>query len=282
MHNHYVPRHYLRLFESEDNPGMVWRYVRVKDEFILLPIMTVGLEVDFYSEEDERWLNEDIEIPAQDPLKKLREGKYISDQSKHHIARYLNSMINRGPRTRQKLLDMVPTERSILLEEIRRESRQLAPRFAPTEAEVLRQIDDYESKTAGTPLSRTNDIVRLQWVSPEVIHTILNMTWKVLIASGSERFLTGDNPVFFPEELGLQNPDSEFSFPLSPKLALHGSGQKSTDYFIAPVFASSAQTKEINRRTIFWADRFVFSHLEASWVRAVANNSPRQWNRILI
>src|SRR5208337_5037438 len=62
--------------------------------------------------------------------------------------------------------------------------------------------------------------------TPQVIEAIRNMTWCFLMFSGPPAFLTSDNPVFFFESIGLGNPISELTFPISSSIALWASWRK--------------------------------------------------------
>ena len=73
--------------------------------------------------------------------------------------------------------------------------------------------------------------------------------------------ITGDNPVFFTDEIGLTHLDGDLSFPISSEAALHASWIPGpAGLMFVPGSESVAQ--EINRRTFCAAERFLFSSKE--------------------
>ena len=279
MGQHYVQQSYLRCFGTPEDPDKIWMYNKSSKEFKRLPIKNVAQSSGFYSEEDERALSEKIEGPAQGPLEQLRNGQRLQVQGRLAVTVYLESMIKRVPHTRKKMLGMAPKEKTKLLAELRENPELLAPRFNLTSAELLRVMEQWEQKFDSKPLSIKDDIIRRQWFSLDVINCIFSMTWRVVQADESNRFLTSDNPVFFGQGYGLKKSYGEFSFPLSSDVSLHGSWQGSRGGLIF-VQATPAQVKEINRRVVFGAERLVFYHKKACWVSVVAEKRQPRLNRI--
>ncbi len=279
MGQHYVPQHYLRCFATPDDPNFIWMYDKTSKKFNRLPIQNVAQSSEFYSEEDERALSEIIEQPAQAPLEQLRKGQQIDDRGRLAVTVYLESMIKRVPNMRKKLLALVPQEKDKLLAKNRENPESLASRVNLTLEQVLPLIDQWEHKFDSQRLSVRDDLIRRQWSSQEVIECISSMTWRVIKADDSHHFLTGDNPVFFDRGYGLNPPDGEFSFPLSSDVALHGSWQGPPEGLLF-VRANPVLVKEIDRRVIFSAERFVFCHEKASWVSVVAEKPKIRLTRI--
>ena len=279
MGHHYLPQHYLRCFSTPDNPDYIWMYDKSSKEFKRLPIQNVAQSSEFYSEEDERALSEKIEQPAQAPLKQLRKGQQVDVRGRLAVTFYLESMIKRVPHIRNSMLEIAPQAKANLLAEIRGNPESLASRSNLTQAQVLHQIDQWEHEFDSNRLSGRDDLIRRQWSTRALIECIFSMTWRVIRADGSHHFLTGDNPVFFDKGYGLKPPYGEFSFPLSSDVALHGSWQGPSAGLLF-VQSNPALVKEINRRVIFNAERFVFYHEKASWVSVVAEKQKPRLNRI--
>ena len=131
--------------------------------------------------------------------------------------------------------------------------------------EVLDQSDKWEKQHEEGPPQLKDDAVRKQFVPQMLVDTVDSMTWRVISAPKSESFLTGDNPLFTPEGSRTGRPHGEFSIPLSSRVALHGSWQEAKNK-LCFVNGSPSLVKEINRRSVANAQRFVFYHLRASWV----------------
>ena len=282
MGQHYVPQHYLRCFATPDTPDHIWMYDKNSKEFKKLPIQKVAQSKRFYSEEDERALSENIEQPAQAPLEQLRKGQPIDDRGRRAVTVYLESMIKRGPHTRNSMLKIAPQAKDKLLARIRGNPELLASLALMcnlTQEEVLHGVEQWEQKFDSEPLSERDDLIRRQWSSLVVLDCIFSMTWRVVRADDSHYFITGDNPVFFDEGYGLKPPDGEFSFPLSSDVSLHGSWQGP----LGGLFFDRAKpehVKEIGRRVISSAERFVFCHEKASWVPEVAKKPKIRLTRI--
>ena len=275
MGQHYVPQHYLRHFATPEDPNNIWMYDKNSNELKQLPIKNVAQSKGFYSAQDERALSVGIEGPAQGPLDQLRNGQQIGVEGRRAVAVYLDSMLKRGPRTRRKMLEKAPQKKKELLASIRKSPNSRASKSNLTPAEPLHRVEQWEQEFDSNPLSLKDDLIRRQWVSPVVIGCISSMTWRVIKADDSNRFLTSDNPVFFFEGCGLSPTFGEFSFPLSSDVALHGSWQGTREDLLF-VQARPVLVKEIDRRAAFMAERFVFYHHNASWVPKVADKlSPR-------
>ena len=107
--NHYIPKEYLRHFASPNDPEKV-SYVRqaVGTDWILTNVVNAGVWTDFYSDEDEQWLSDEVEFPASFALTKLRSGQPIDTDERHQVALYWESMIKRVPSTRRELLKGAP------------------------------------------------------------------------------------------------------------------------------------------------------------------------------
>ena len=279
MGQHYVQRHYLRCFGTPEDPNYIWMYDKSLKTFKRLPVKNVAQSRGFYSKEDERALSETVEQPAQAPLGQLRNSQPVEVQGRRAVAVYLESMIKRGPHNRNKLLAMVPQVKDELLLRIRGHRELLAGKFNLTEAELLLEIEQWEQSFDSNPLSAQDDLISRQWRTEDLIRCIFSMTWRVIKADGANRFLTSDNPVFFDEGYGLKRPDGEFSFPLSSDVALHGSWNGQREGLLI-VHKEPGVVKELNRRTAFMAERFIFYHRTARWVSVVAKKQQPSLNRL--
>ena len=98
-------------------------------------------------------------------------------------------------------------------------------------------------------------------------------------ATTTDRFVTSDNPAFFFEGLGLGSPDSELTFPLSPELALLADWQ-GTPFSTSVFGAKPGLVREVNRRVVSGAERFIFSHAPQPWLPKVAGKGNPYLSRI--
>jgi hypothetical protein len=146
---------------------------------------------------------------------------------------------------------------------------------------------------------KVNPVVSLRVVfglAPELLPILYYMRWKILTTTGDDLFLTSDNPVVYVDPtaehrgfwgVGLMNRGLELTFPISPQkclLATHDLAltQKldscSTPAEAGRVIASaqpkmsyedalSVHVREINRRTVHAATRWVFSSTNGESLR---------------
>ena len=69
--NHYIPKAYLRHFASPNDPDKVHVFDKESERWMLTNVVNAGVWNDFYSDEDEKRLSDEIEFPANSALTKL-------------------------------------------------------------------------------------------------------------------------------------------------------------------------------------------------------------------
>ena len=97
--NHFIPRSYTRGWATD---GHVWRYHLLAPgadvpEWERFPVLRFGRFRDLYtsvrtgadSDEDERWLNEEVEDPAAEPLRKVRNDQKLTREEWRRLTRYI-------------------------------------------------------------------------------------------------------------------------------------------------------------------------------------------------
>ncbi len=104
------------------------------------------------------------------------------------------------------------------------------------------------------------------------------MSWHLIPAQQGMHFLTCDTPAHIFESLGLRSPGAEFTITLSKDFALVA--ENTHNYGVYYNNTSSQLTKEINRRILSHAERFVFSSFKADWIAQVAHKEIPNLNRI--
>lgn len=269
---HYVPQHYLKGFESPGDPGTIWTYDKVLKQLKRIPIKVVAQEPGFYDAKTESDLNTEIERPALSSLGRLRRRETVDQDDRLRLAIYTASMMMRVPRRRRKALEMVPSVLADTVAGVRKRLEEWASSTDADQALVARRFTELEAahKSFGRePPSEVIDQVRSPWPLQRVVELIFTMTWRVIVADASNRFLTSDNPAFFFEGHGLRRPEAEISFPLASDVALHCSWQGSLEQLLF-VQAKPPLVKEINRRVASGAERFVFYHERANWIPVLA------------
>ncbi len=121
--------------------------------------------------------------------------------------------------------------------------------------------------------------VRSPWPSEQVHELAMRKTWRLLVAKGPESFVTSDCPAVFFEGIGLSSPDSELTIPLSPTIALiadHKGAKASLHVFNV----RNQMIREVNRRVVAHAERFIFAATPQPWVSLVAHKARPYLSRI--
>ena len=281
MGHHYLPRRYLRHFAVGDEPDFIWMYDMQTGKSRKLPIKNVAQSPGFYSDADEVALAQRIESPAEAPLNLLRDGQRLDAAQRKLVAVYLESMMKRVPGFRRLLLQVIREDGGEAFEEIRKDPQGWASQrgLKVSTEEILRDVEEWEAGFDQESISLKDDLLRGQWTTPLMVRTLLTMTWRITRTDLSNGFLTGDNPMFFHKTYGLRQKEAEITFPLSSRVALHGSwdGRKGGLEFVE---ARPTLVKEINRRIVCNAGRFLFLHRNAEWVWTVADKPHIRLNRI--
>jgi hypothetical protein len=168
----------------------------------------------------------------------------------------------------------VPLSRSKALTEVRENGRELVRRLAAENnhsdewiSERFGWIDAATEKFAKDTPREVIEQMNNPFPSQIIVAALLGMTWRVLETSGPQFFITSDNPAahFRWEGYGLGGQETELAFPLSPTAALHGSRHRvSRNFARLPVHQKTV--REINKRLVSQASRFVFTHDKPSWL----------------
>lgn len=276
MGKHYVPQAHLRRFQIEDAPGFVWMFDKQTKCFAKASISKVAQERDFYSTEVEFALNEEVERPGNVVLEKLIRGGSLENRERTQLSLYLMIMATRGPRRRKKASELVPEALGEVVNEVREylevysrgngETAELAKRrleeLSTVHAKFTEQIPDNISEMIRTPFS-----------SERTVESIHNMMWHIVRTTTSMPFVTCDTPAHIFDCYGVGTLNSEFTFPISKEVALIGEHQH--PFGVVFETAKPQLVKEINRRVLSHAERFVFSASRETWIEQVAlKNDP--------
>lgn len=280
MGKHYVPQEYLRGFGSSPDRTLIWMYDKRSSEWTNPAISKAAQERDYYPPEIEAELNQQIEGPGHKTMKALRAGQTLGSTEWSDLLLYIAVMLMRVPRKRRKGREAVPQVLESTLSRFRGEIESLRHSGNVNRVSAaLDLLDRLEAQYTVTPPDSVQEQISSPWPSDKIAGAVGSMTWRLVAIPGNHHLITSDNPAYFFESLGLGNIDSELTFPVSPTLALMGSrqGQPQT---VLEVTAKPALVKEINRRMVSGAERFVFTHKKASWIEAVASKSNPSLNRI--
>lgn len=281
MGKHYVPQAHLRRFQIDDSPGFVWMYDKQTEKFSKAAVKKVAQEADFYPEEVEKALAEVVERPANMCIDKLLRKEKLDNGERTSLSLYMLIMATRGPRQRRKSLELAPKVLKGVVDETRQEIEKAAGNRSESE-QSQRQLE--ELKAAEERFSKQLpenlvELIRTPFWSEQTVEGLHNMRWHILPAPGGTHFVTADTPAHFFECWGVGNAESEFTFPISRDFALIGEHQNS--WGLAFDKPQVQLAREINRRILSHAERFVFSPMKAPWIPTVAHKSDPYLSRIL-
>ncbi|MCH7685784.1 MAG: DUF4238 domain-containing protein [Planctomycetes bacterium] len=287
MGKHYTPQEYLRAFADPYSPNLIWQFDKQTGTFssTAISIKKVAQQRDFYSQEDEDKLTKLVENPGNAVLRKLRSENFIlSDGERVALSVYMATTITRIPKNRIRARELAPQVLSKVTEELREKIR-LTEKSGLIGAEVaekgLTETDALKAKYTKEMPQEIEAQIDSPWPSQRMFQTIYDMEWRFLKANSSHYFLTSDNPAYFFDTWGLKNDNgkSELTFPISSKVVLLASWtpiRRPADRIVK----DAKIAKEVNKRMIVGATRFVFSRTKANWIAKVAQKEVADLNRI--
>lgn len=279
---HYVPQRYLRGFQIDDpllREPHIWRFDKETQQAKALPIRVVAQEPEFYSDVDEKNLNLIAEKPGSAVIEKIRRGEAMNAEDRVRMAYYVATMSRRVPAARNYAVGKIPEVMPAAFEQTRRETIESGKKGELSEAEVANTIaalNEAEEGFLKEPPQELIDELHTPWPMKVLVELIYNMHWRIMRCSGSSKYLTSDNPVFFFRRFGLGYKRNELTMPLCSDLLLHCSWNPTTNWNIRS--ATEQQVKEFNRRCACGATRWVFYHCRADWILSVAQNHESQLN----
>ena len=263
MLNHIVPRKLLQGFEDEPESGTVWQFDKQTSEWSSkpLPIRVLGAENDYYTDDDEKALGDEVEGRANRYIDEIRQGNPVRAEAAGPLTDYMLCQISRGAKAKRTVNEIRPRE----LETLKREFE--AHPEAPNNPVLINEINNLlnEWKKNGMPPEverRLNYPLRAK----RFRHLVLKMHLKVLQSPGQD-IITSDNPTIYNKAIGIAHPESLIILPLAPGVALEWSwtghpGSSGRVHHTAP-----ARARSINRTTVQWAERFIFAGRPEPYVR---------------
>jgi hypothetical protein len=262
---HYIPQFYLKGFT---NDGKIWVHDRrVRRSFVSKP-KSIANENGMYSNEIEIVLNEMIELPAMPAIASIRNFEPITREERSAFAHYIVALIKRVPegriRSHYLLGDVVEKERIQLLRELDAIEQEKLGNSVSIST-VRERINNYLDAVKHDPPAEYWHSRLVPEDNALMVTELEKMTWSFLRSTDSA-FLTSDNPVFFFTEIGIGNPLSELSFPISSSVCLWACRQRTTQFEQCKI-ASHSFVKEINRRTASNATRYIYSAESTGWIR---------------
>jgi len=262
---HYVPKLYLRGFANRDE--RLWAFDRAARRCFWSTIDNVAQQSKFYSDELEQIFCSEVETPAAPVFRAIRERDGIDSNGKEIIARYLAAQLKRVPAGKQRYHEIFPAVATEMLSGVSSRIDSLVeenPSLVEIGKRRKAEVDELLERYARDP----PNAIWYDTIGPKYLDTIADairtMNWRFFCIKDNSQFLTSDNPVFFFSGLGLGGADSQLSFPVVHDIVMCADRRFGSDLQFFE--ASSQLVKEVNRRTISVASRFVYARDNEPWV----------------
>lgn len=280
--HHYIPKFYLEGFIDLRNKPYLWIYEKGGKNIIKASAKDIAVEKHYFSflnpqgRRDSETIENalaDIESRGATVFKKIFNGKALSKDDKTIFALFLSLMMTRVPNFRDNIaimLEGIIRRISLMMASHKRGFENSIRRFEQDTGtkinipiEELRQfmLDETKYKIEINPqfslamaMSNLDTLTRI----------FFDMKWTFIKATNDYKFLSGDNPLYYCDPthdprsfygVGLANKNVEVTLPLSREVALFASWRGFSGY----VQGKNSHVKNINKRTILAASRFVFA-----------------------
>ncbi|HWB11073.1 MAG TPA: DUF4238 domain-containing protein [Pirellulales bacterium] len=280
MGHHYVPRQHLRRFAVSGANNCVWMYDKQTRRFCQAGIASVAQESEYYDPEIEKALADVVEGPGKIAIDKLLNREKIDNAERSSLSLYFMIMVTRGPRQRRKSLEHSPEILAQIISDTEVEIRQwIADEPGnPMAHRRLQELEEVRAKFSAELPQGVIDQVRRPFWSERTVGCIHNMFWHIVPAPPGAHFVTSDTPAHFFECFGVGTLESEYTITLSKDFALIGERRRNAGIGYEKPQARIA--REINRRILSHAERFVFSPSKGDWIETVVQKKAPYLSRI--
>lgn len=267
----------------KDEKGLINAYDKEDNKMFSAKPENIAFEKHYYKIDDEtneadpeliENLFSRIETYGGSAIKKILSKDSLNDKEKSNLFTFIACMFIRGPNYRSNV-------DGVFEEFVKQKSKYLASNksyFNKNVDQILKkkflgeavpseQIRQYILN--GEYSININPMVSIYSGLKSILvfgDILFHMNWNFCMATEEWRFLTCDNPVFVFDPtydpkgmtgVGFMNKNVEITFPISKDLCAVGGWNLITDYIY--VQAKNQMIKNINRRTISSAHRFVYS-----------------------
>lgn len=260
--HHYIPRFYLEGFVDPNNKPYIWVYEKGNPNIIKATAENIAVKKHYYSftvegsKDSESFENFFAEIEARvAPLfRKIKNHEKLNKQEKSVFSFFIASIRTRVLSYREK------NEKEIA-DVVKRLGKVVAARLEGIES-MKKCFEEGNYDINVNP----NFSLALEFKLTEQLAPIFyKMKWVFFIATDDYKFVTSDNPLCYYDPthdpqtfygVGLANKNIEVTFPLSKDLVLLGSWTIKKEGYVK---ANNNIVREITRRTVISASRFVFA-----------------------
>ncbi len=282
MGHHYTPRAHLRRFKIDGSKDLIWMFDKKSKSFVQAAIGKVAQEPEFYDEDIEKGLAQDIEGPSNAVIGKILNRENLDNAERTQFSMYLVTMATRGPRLRRKAIEHAPESlKSVVIENRTQIEKWIEENGDDVELQKsrLKELEVLEEQYASQIPQHVMNLIRIPFWSPRTVEFVHKMRWHIIPAPPHAYFVTSDTPAHFFDSYGVGNQKSEFTFPISKSLALIGEHQHS--WGIAYEEPDEWMVGEVNRRILSVCERFVFAPHQDPNIETMALESNPYLSRIV-
>jgi hypothetical protein len=268
---HTTPRFYLSGFRYPKEPAYIWEYERGKPFLPGKPgqrhnpvkrtLKKAGVMLDYYYDiEDEL---KTIEDAAKAIIEKIRTataatvGPVISLVEKREFVTYVGNLHKRVTKREQRVAPVWPK----LVEEFPWDAAQRELAYAGLFRAAIKIVEVRQQFDRGMPERARQASILMPY--DRTATKLYEMTWRVLIATPPDAFITTDNPVYIGSE--------SFFVPIATHIAILGQMSGPDDCTIHPINTGGVQ--QCNRVLIAEAVKYVYSHEPNEWVADTFNGT---------
>ena len=280
--HHYIPKFYLEGFVDPRNKPFLWIYEKGGSKIIEASAKDIAVEKHYFSfldskgERDSETLENalaEIEGKVASVCRKIFNEKSLCEEDRSFFASFLALMMTRVPNHRNVISVMIESvikKMSLMFASNKKGFEGSVKRFEHDTGnkidmpiEDLRQIMLDESKYKIKANPQFSIAIALSNLD-KLIQVFFDMKWTFLKATDDYKYLSGDNPLYYYDPtydprsfygVGLLNKNVEITLPISQEVALFASWQGKSGY----TQGRNTHVKDINKRTILAASRFVFA-----------------------
>lgn len=279
--HHYIPRFYLDGFVDSYNDPYIWVYEKRNPNIIKATAENIAVRKHYYSfvtasgyENSFEDIFANIESEVAPIFQKIICHENLDNEERSSFAYFLALIMIRVPKYRENI-------EKVTGEIIKRES-MLRASHPESFKSMIKKFEKDKGIKIGMPIEELQNLI-LSGEFDIVVNTQLSlrmlaltkhfasifhaMNWAFLEAS-DYKFVTSDNPLFYSDPthdptlvcgVGLLSKHIEVTFPISKDLILFATWNGPEGY----KKLNSKAVKELNRRTVISALRFVFAPLNS-------------------
>lgn len=278
--HHYVPRFYLEGFVDPHNSPYIWIYEKGNPVIKKSTPKDIAVKKHYYSfitpegkkdSESFEDLLSMIEAEVAPVFEKLKGQEHLNEEQRWLISMFLSFTMTRVPNFREnieKALAQVLWKFNQILASDPEAFESMVEDFEKDTGEKIGMpIEEFRKYVLGGEYDiKVNPQFSLGMLAmaEKFVPIFYEMKWAFYEAADDYKFVTSDNPLFFVDPthdptsffgVGLLNRNIEVTFPVTKDLMFFGTWKDFKGY----KKSNNRIVKELNRRTVISAQRFVFA-----------------------